>query len=504
MSLLIHDGANDMKDTSAIEQGWNFAAHLAGVDFAANAGSDYVSKVSDAIKELENNINNHPYRGQDIAHFKGYVAEEWHAGTFNVDAVASGSADRAMVLHSNASGSVDIELSSGSQYSAKVYSDGAKSAVAQAHVNNDTGMASYKGQHRLVPQDHLSDAQIKAHAEALRNAEIRPNVSEAYSETEHMLTDRVQNDEGVSSIAKDRSDFEEMAKSGKKQEFKASEQDLTTGSAITTEYMLKQALQAGCTAAAITVAMQMAPEIYKAIDYLIKHGEIDVNQVKHMGGKAISAGAEGFLRGSVACSIVIMCEKGVFGEVMKAINPTAVGAIVSIVMGTVKNSILVAAGKMSAQQMGAAFVDSLVVTGGFYAGLAIGTAAMNTEIGAAIGGAIGQAIGFELPFVGYLLGSLLGCAFAALYDIGKKKLISFCVDSGFTCFGLVEQDYSLPEEILNRMGIETIEIPRTEIKRTEIETTDVFGDVDRNQYETIDMTMLKRGVIGVNKIGYVF
>lgn len=51
---------------------------------------------------------------------------------------------------------------------------------------------------------------------------------------------------------------------------------------------------------------------------------------------------------------------------------------------------------------------------------------------------------------------------AVVYNIGKKKLISLCVEAGFTCFGLVEQDYELPEEIL------------------------------------------RRGIIGVNKIGYVF
>lgn len=493
-----------MKKRSPMEEGWAFAARLAGVDFATNAGFEYVGKVSDAIQELENNINNHPYRGQDIAHFKGYVAEEWHAGTFNVDAVASGSSDKAVVQHLNTANSVDIKLDSGNTYSAKVYADGAKSAVAQAHIDSSTGEASYKGQYRLVPEDHLQSGIEKTHTEALRNAEIRPNVSEAYSETEKMLTDKIQNDEGVSSIAKKKSDFEDMAKAGKNQEFKAEDQGLTADSAIKAEYMLKQALEAGCTAAAITVAMQMAPEIYKAIDYLIKHGELNVNQIKQMGTKAVSAGAEGFLRGSVSCTLMIMCEKGVFGEAFKTVSPIALGAVVSIVMGTVKNSILVAAGKMSPQQMGAAFVDSLIVTGGFYAGMAIGNAVMSTEIGSAIGGAIGQAIGFELPVVGYLLGSLIGCAFATVYNIGKKKLISFCIDSGFTCFGLVEQDYELPEEVLNDMGIATIQIPRTEIKRTEVQKTNVFSDINRNEYETIDMTMLRRGVIGVNKIGYVF
>jgi hypothetical protein len=38
---------------------------------------------------------------------------------------------------------------------------------------------------------------------------------------------------------------------------------------------------------------------------------------------------------------------------------------------------------------------------------------------------------------------LIGTSFCVIYNIGKKKLISFCVDTGFTCFGLVEQNYEL-------------------------------------------------------------
>ena len=310
-----------------------------------------------------------------------------------------------------------------------------------------------------------------------------------------MLRTTIENDEGVSSIAKKQKDLEDIAGAAKKQEFRAEEQGVTLDSAIKPEYMIERAFKAGCTAAAITVAMQMAPEIYKAIDYLIKHGEIDIEQVKQLGTKSLSAGVEGFFRGYVACKIQIMCEKGLLGEAFKNVSPGMVGTVVAIVMGTVKNSILVAAGKMTPRQMGAAFVDSVIVSAGFYAG---------TELGAVIGGAIGQAMGFELPVVGYLIGSFVGCAFSVVYNIGKKQLISFCVDSGFTCFGLVEQDYQLPEEVLNDIGIDTIKVPRTEIRRTEVKRSNITSTIDRIEYETVDITMLRRGIIGVNKIGYVF
>lgn len=480
-----------MQSKTEMQQGWDFATSLMGADIAARMGQEYVNAVEDAIRQLEENINNHQYRNLGIGQLQGYMLEEWGAGTFNVDAVAADSADRAAVLHSTAKDSVDILLDSGEAYSAKSYSTAEQTAKAQARINPDSGMASYQDQGRLVPSDQLSDAQATAHREALRNQPIRPAVSEAYSDTEARLTDTIKNQDGVSSKSASRKELEDIARESKKQSFSADDHGITADSAIKPEYILKQALKAGYTTAAITVAFQLAPEIYKAIDFLIKHGEIDVQQIKRMGTKGISAGAEGFLRGSISSSLLIMCEKGVLGEAFKGINPTILGTVVALVMQTVKNSILVAAGKMSTQQMGAAFVDTVVISGGYL-------------VGAHIGGIIGQALGFELPVVGYLLGSLIGTAFCVVYNIGKKKLISFCVDTGFTCFGLVEQNYELPEDVLHDLGVETIPIPRTQIERTPISRTQtITANVNAAEYETIDITVLRRGVIGVNKIGYV-
>ena len=484
-----------MQQRSEAQQGWEFATGIMGADIAANMGMEYVSAVEAAIKQLEDNINNHQYRNLGINQLQGYMLEEWGADTFNVDAVAADSSYRAQVLHSTAKDSVDVLMKQGDvdagAYSAKSYADGAKSAIEQARFNPDTMQASYHDQGRLVPTDQLSDAQAEAHRQALRNQSIRPKVSEAYSETENRLTDTISTDDGTKSRTATRKDLEQIANESKKQEFKAEDHGVTAVSAIQTEYLLKQALKAGYTAAAVSVAFQLAPEIYKAIDYLIKHGELDVQQIKRMGAKGISAGAEGFLRGSVASSLKIMCDAGVLGEMFKGINPTLLGTVVALVMQTVKNSILVAAGKMSTQQMGAAFVDTVVISGGYI-------------VGAHIGGVIGQALGFELPVVGYLLGSLIGTSFCVMYNIGKKKLISFCVDTGFTCFGLVEQNYELPEAVLNELGVETIPIPRTEIERINIPRTQITGTgIQQAEYETIDITVLRRGVIGVNKIGYV-
>ncbi|MGI6237786.1 MAG: hypothetical protein ACOYI7_09655 [Candidatus Excrementavichristensenella sp.] len=488
-----------MQNKNEVQQGWEFAARILGADIVAHMGAAYVSAVEAAIKQLEDNINNHQYRNLGIKQLQGYMLEEWSSSTFNVDAVAADSADRASVLHSTTKDSADIQLKSGDAYSAKSYRTAEQTAKAQARINPDTGQASYQDQGRLVPSDQLDVAKETAHREGLRNKPIRENVSKAYNDTEKRLTDKITNDEGVESRPASRKGLEKIAKESKKQNFKAEEHGITTKSAIRTEYLLKQALKAGYTTAAITVAVQLVPEIYKAIDFLIKNGELDLSQIKHIGEKGISAGAEGFLRGSTSSALLIMCKSGILGEALKRVNPTLLGTVVALVMQTAKNSILVAAGKMSTQQMGAAFVDMVVVTGGYLAGAHLG------GIVAHLGGIVGQALVFQFPVLGYLLGSLIGTSFCVVYNIGKKKLISFCVDTGFTCFGLVEQNYELPEDVLHEMGVETISIPRTRIETVELPRTAIrTSEIRKADYETIDITVLRRGVIGVNKIGYVF
>lgn len=481
---------------SEMQQGWDFTVQLLGANSASTAGKSYVDDINNTILDLEKNINTHPYRNLGIDQLQGYMFEEWSAGTFNVDAVATGSRDRATVKHLNSKFSVDIHLESGADYSAKSYRNGAESAKQQALINPETGKAGYGDQIPLVPEDHLSDGRIASHNRALRNKEIRPDVSSANEYTEKNLTDRISNSEGIESQSIKRKELEKIAKESKEQKFKAEDHCVTAQNAIKTEYVLKKAMRAGLTAAAITAAVQLAPEIYKSIDYLIKNGEIDSQQIQQMGLKGISAGVEGFLNGSISAAIVILCEAGKLGEKLKGLystsmGPSIIGSVVVIIMQTVKNSILVASGKMSAREMGMNLVNSLVISSGYLASMKIG-------------GAIAQALFPEVPGVAFAIGSLLGCCVSVVYNIGKNKFISFCADTGFTCFGLVDQDYQLSDEMLKELGIETIPIIHTQVDTVDIQRTNVARtEIERTEYETVGFTVLRRGVLGVNKIGYV-
>lgn len=248
-----------MQSKNEMQRGWEFAIRIMGADIATHIGQKYVDTVEAAIRQLEENINDHRYRNLAIKQLQGYMFEEWAAGTFNVDAVAADSADRASVLHSTLKNSVDIELSSGKTYSAKSYATAEKTAKAQAKFNTEAGQASYHNQGRLVPSDQLSNAKTTAHREALRNNHVRSDISNAYAETESKLTDIIKNKEGVSSKSISRKELEEIASESQKQEFSAKDHDLTANSTINMEHLLKQALKTGYTTAVITATFQLAP-----------------------------------------------------------------------------------------------------------------------------------------------------------------------------------------------------------------------------------------------------
>lgn len=485
---------------NAFERGWNYSRKILGSQYATSSSQEYVSSVQKEIDALKNSINNHTHKNAPLDKLQGYMFEEFSAGTFNIDSAAAGSKYRAEVLHENTLGSVDIAIKDEKGriikiISAKSWKDGAKSAIEQAKVNPKTGQALYLNQERLVPSDQIVDARATAHRKSLENKEIRPNLAKAYSETEKKLITKIESPDGVSSRESTRKQNDALAKEGQNGTFDPEKYDVTLSKAID-KYIMKQALKAGCTTAFIAATLQIAPDIYIALDCLIKSGEIDPKQLLQSGEKGISAAAEGFLQGSITYTLCVKCAEGSLGESFKNMflneaSTSITAVVVMIILQTIKNSILVAAGKMTPQQMGEAFTDSVIISGGYL-------------LGAQIGGAILQAIGFEFPVVSYILGSLIGTAFCAVYKIGKKKFLSICVDTGFTCFGMVEQDYSMPFEYLHELGIEIV-LPDY-IKPDYSEPDCMVPDYIEPDYlipETIEFKIVRRGLIGVNKVGYV-
>ena len=90
------------------------------------------------------------------------------------------------------------------------------------------------------------------------------------------------------------------------------------------------------------------------------------------------------------------------------------------------------------------------------------------------------------------------------YSVAYKPAISFCVDTGFTLFGLVNQDYVLPEDVIREIGIDVFDYEQLEYDEFKPEGFQFSTFTpDKFEPEKIDMTFLRRGVIGINEIGFI-
>lgn len=345
----------------------------------------------------------------------------------------------------------------------------------------------YSGQIRIIPRDQLEEATQYLERMIKTEAARRPEQVYRYQETLNKLKDRLSDDKGAESIPLSKKGAEDLAKLAKQGKINADDLGLTTEELIKYDYIIQQAFKAGLTAATISVVLKVAPEIIKAIDYLIKNGEINAVQFKKIGFAAVSGGAEGFIRGSVSAALTASCKAGLLGETLKSVDPTIVGTVTVLTINVIKNAFQVALGNKSTSQL----------TGELVRDMYISTCSL-------IGGGISQAF-IEVPVLGYMIGSFVGSIIGSFtYNVGHKAIVSFCVDSGFTMFGLVEQDYTLPKEVIEQMGIETFDYETLHYDTFEPESFsfDSF-ETDTFEPDTLDVTFLRRGVIGVSKVGYV-
>lgn len=135
--------------------------------------------------------------------------------------------------------------------------------------------------------------------------------------------------------------------------------------------------------------------------------------------------------------------------------------------------------------------------------------ALNTIFTSLVSKAFGAAFTAVLPafnVLAYLVGSAVGFAIAETIHYGAKQLfISFCVESGCTFFGIVDQNYQLPQDILDEIGIDVFDYEKFDYEHFQYDSFqfDSFSP-DVFEYDKFGITIIRRGVIGVGKIGYQY
>lgn len=502
------------------EEGYTYFEKYSSAYMGAEAGHAYVHAVQQEIDKLTQDMNAFAGFRTDIASLKGDVAEFWHSGTHNIDAVVKGAGVRTHVDRSHGFSSPDITGSDGLAYGLKYYKSGEESAKAQAvsifqrykeyeaeakragrpastyeqylkerGYDQMDGLHDpvYTGQVRIIPKDQMEEAIAWLERKIREEGASRPEQVRRYQETLDLLRDRIRSSEGTESIPLSKEDSERIARLAKEGQFNPEEFGLTTDELIQYKYVLQQAFKAGMSAAVIAMVLRMAPEIYKAIAHLIHEGKIDAESFRRIGFAAVSSGAEGFIRGSVSAAVTTACQAGLWGAAAKSVNPAVIAAVTVVVMDTMKNAFLVAVGRMERAEM----IDALARN------MYISTCSL-------LFGGLTQSI-IHIPVLGFMIGSFVGSIVGAFtYSAAQCTLMSFCVDTGFTMFGLVEQDYRLPDEVLQEMGIDRFEFESFGVEGFEAPTFDLPSfEVEAFDYPTIGMTILRRGVIGIHRVGYI-
>lgn len=320
----------------------------------------------------------------------GFIAEQHHVNTFNLNAEASGSPFRARVLKPGDAGytknSVDIviediiEKKVASRYQCKYYKD-AKSTTA-AFAKGD-----YRGQQKLVPADQVDDIASKA-------------------------TVVIQSPDGITStpLTKEQAKIlQKEAQSGKWNDANWSEyklQDVALG-------IGKQAGNAALLGAAIGAGTNIVGKLWN-------DEEIDGQEVVE---DAIKTGADFGIKAAAAGALKVGVEKGVIGVIPKG---TPAGIIASIAYVGIENVKVV--GKMvSGELTMREGLDQMgQVTASAIGGMAV--AAKGTFIGATVGGVFGPAGALVGGFIGGTVGYMAGSAVGETIARGYQKVRDTVVD----------------------------------------------------------------------------
>lgn len=495
------------------KEGYEFYTENTEAYIGAADAEKYVKDVEKAISQLEKDLNSFKGYNTPIDKLKGDAAEFWHADTFNIKAALNNSQSKATVDRSHDIASPDISSNYGDSYGLKYYYSGAASAKAQSisvferfneyrakggketleeflkNRNYDSASVLhdpiYSGQIRIIPTDQIEEA--TKWLERKIASEARPEQVKRYRDTLNLLRSKISDGKGTESIELSEDDAQKLASLAKHGKVAADKLHMTTEELIGYEYIFKEAFEAGMSAALISLVVKTAPEILKAVDYLIQSGEIDEKAFKNIGFAAVKGSSEGFVRGSVSAALTTACKSGALGAAAKNISPSVIGAVTVIAMNTIKNSYKVSKGKMTRQELSEELVREIFITSFSLAGGAAGQAAI------------------EIPVLGFLIGSFVGTGAGILaYEGAYRLTMSLCVSTGFTMFGLVEQDYSLPEDVLKSIGISTFDFQSFESNDTPF----IKFEPAKFEYHKftpckIEIKMIKRGVISLSKVGYV-
>lgn len=348
---------------------------------------DAINSLNQAVKKVVDS----PFSGPSGIH--GDVAEIYHAGTFNVNAVLRGSKYRAAVLHGErqTKDSVDIGVFDNYGKGAMVDKYQSKFSCDASTTASDTLGHDYSEQHLLVASDQCET--IK------RNYAHKLKVKD--------VTDRIEKN-GVSSqpiSRKKASELVEKAKSGK---------PVYDLSAISIRdfslYQGKQIIKFCIFDSTVKAALIAARIGYKRVK-----GERDVSvgdEYKALIESTVKNGATFTFNAAVTTAIVILAKKGIL-KPLQHTSPGKIAGIVAMVTDEMKVVYEAIKGEIKLSEAIVIIVKDVINAFGFLLGARVGS-----QIGLRIGSCIS-------PGIGTIVGGFAG---AAVGGFVGRKITSRCYD----------------------------------------------------------------------------
>ena len=506
----------------------NLGAYIGG-DLSSYANKSYLESIQIEIDNLRKEINS--YQGNANPQLKGFVSETWHTYTFNIDAARKQSTARAYQVQSNTLGSVDVSTNWGEDYSLKYYSTGENSVLAQSHsleyayqryihnlgknveiptredflkMNNiDTctnmSLGMYEGQSRLIPSDQIVDgieALEKRIARDISNTG-NPNRVEAaqrYIEVRDKLKAHILGPNGEKSLELTERESRVLAEQSKEGKFDPARYDITLAKKADMQVLCKNAMYAGLNAAWIAALLKVVPELVSTIKKLVQEGYIDLADLEKIGTSGVDGAKNGFIHGFFCAAITSSSQVGYLGATMqswstssiKSFTPSIAVAAV-LLCQAVADGIKCAKGELTKTQYAFNIERSLyVAVGGLLGGLALQTL-------------------IEIPVVSYSLGSMIGSLLGGfVFTVKENVMMSLCVKNGYTIFGLVEQDYTLPNDMREKLGFPIYAYKAYKPKQYEYKSYK-YKTYNKKKYnwKKIESIILNRGVVEFRKVGYV-
>lgn len=503
---------------SSFHEGWDTASEKLA-EFTGSFIGDRGGTISKSIQILQDDINAFDGHLTDIKKLSGNISEVWHGDTANINAALKGSSFKVIVPHSNDLGSADLVSNTGDLYGLKYLRTGVDSAKAQAKSyferfkeyqatqKNDISFVDYlekkgisdndilndplySGQIRIIPADQYDEAVSYLKWKIAKESITRPEQVARYQDALDNLDTVVRGPDGVTSAELSKLDAQEYARLAKEGKFHSYETDFTPDDLIKFEDIVGQGLKAGATAATITFVMKMAPGLIDVFSEFVKEGTLNDAKLREIGSSAIPTSAESFLRGFIAASLTFAYESGKFGNILKGIRPEAVpgiiGALTVISISTLKDFVNLSQSRISREEFMFNLNKNVFVTG-----CAVG-------LGVAL-----QSLIPALPF-SYFIGNVVGTLVGTItFSVTENILMGLCVRNGYTLFGLVEQDYTLPEGLLQELGLDLPQTDTVYMDMTEIQEVDL-DEISIDETPMCYIKMLRRGIFSIHHVGYLY